>query len=79
MRNALAYVLLNFRKHLPRAAHGVDPRSSAPWFDGFFPARTDPGSPSDAPCPVATARTWLATRGWRRHGLLRRTEQVGGH
>src|SRR6185369_5047940 len=36
VRNALVYVLANFRKHSrgPRAA-GVDPFSSGAWFDGW--------------------------------------------
>ncbi len=65
VRNALVYVLLNFRKHL-RGASGVDPRSSGPWFDGWSrPPRADGGA-----CPVAAPRTWLATTGWRRAGGL---------
>ena len=34
VRRALAYVLLNFRKHL-RAAPGIDPCSSGIWFEGW--------------------------------------------
>jgi putative transposase len=34
VRNALAYVLLNFQKHL-RTRELVDPCSSGPWFDGW--------------------------------------------
>ena len=63
VRNALVYVLLNFRKHL-RAPPGVDPRSSGPWFDGWSappPARA-------ALPPVVPARTWLGAIGWRRAG-----------
>ena len=63
VRNGLLYVLLNFRKHL-RAAPGIDPRSSAAWFDGWAHG-TPPRTP---PCPVAPARTWLGTVGWRRAG-----------
>jgi hypothetical protein len=63
VRRGLVYVLLNFRKHL-RAAPGVDPRNSAPWFEGW--RRTPPRSSAD--CPVAAARTWLAATGWRRAG-----------
>jgi len=63
MRNALVYVLLNFRKHL-RAAPGVDPYSSGPWFDGWArSAREVGGSPA-----TVTARTWLGSVGWRRGG-----------
>jgi hypothetical protein len=65
VRNAIVYVLLNFRKHL-RAPEGIDPRSSGPWFDGW--ARP-PRRPSD-PCPTAEPQTWLAAKGWRRRGLI---------
>ena len=63
VRNGLIYVLLNFRKHL-RAAPGVDPCSSGAWFDGWS---HDP-HPREQPFPIAPARTWLATVGWRRAG-----------
>src|SRR5262245_35741024 len=63
MRNALVYVLLNFRKHI-RAPAGVDPRSSGPWFDGW----TRVPRPAAVPSPVAAPRTWLAGTGWRRAG-----------
>jgi hypothetical protein len=62
-RRGLVYVLLNFRKHL-RAAPGVDPRSSGPWFDGW---RCSPGLAAGA-SPVVAPRTWLAAAGWRRAG-----------
>lgn len=62
-RRGLVYVLLNFRKHL-RASPGLDPRSSAPWFDGWRGATTPPAAAS----PVAPPRTWLACAGWRRAG-----------
>ena len=62
VRNGLVYVLLNFRKHL-RAPPGIDPRSSGAWFDGW----SRPNAATQ-PCPVAPARTWLATAGWRRAG-----------
>ncbi len=65
VRNAFVYVLNNVRKHIP-AARGLDPRSSAQWFEGWRGgvARAVEAS------PVATARTWLARVGWRRHGLI---------
>jgi len=59
----MVYVLLNFRKHL-RAAPGVDPYSSGPWFAEW--AR--PMRRSSADRPVARPRTWLAAVGWRRAG-----------
>jgi hypothetical protein len=63
VRNALVYVLLNFRKHL-RAPPTVDPRSSGPWFQGW--SRPHPTSVNG--CPVTQPRTWLAAVGWRRAG-----------
>jgi hypothetical protein len=70
MRNALVYVLLNFRKHL-RAAPGIDPCSSGPWFDGWAHA---PPTPVGHP-PTARPRTWLATAGWRRAGGAIRVDE----
>jgi len=65
-RRAMVYVLMNFRKHHPRDQRPIDPCSSAPWFDGF---RTRPRAPT-GPSPTRKARTWLASMGWRRHGLV---------
>jgi hypothetical protein len=70
VRHALVYVLQNWRKHLSRVC-GLDPRSSAPWFTGWRVATTAP--PERA--PIVTPRTWLASVGWRRHGLLRFDER----
>lgn len=74
VRNALVYVLGNARKHaaagrMLQAAHGLDEHSSARWFDGYVDALA-PSLPIDATAPVAVSRTWLLTRGWRRHGLI---------
>jgi hypothetical protein len=64
VRNALVYVLNNWRKHL-RGVVGLDPRSSAAWFAGWTKqSRTAGASPMPSP------RTWLARIGWRRHGLI---------
>jgi putative transposase len=65
VRNALVYVLQNWRKHIP-GARGVDARSSAGWFDGWRTAVTRPVGPP----PVSVARTWLARIGWRRYGPI---------
>jgi putative transposase len=65
-RTAIVYVLMNFKKHQPGDRRQVDPCSSAPWFDGFR-ARVTP--PPDDP-PTWRPRTWLASTGWRRHGLV---------
>jgi REP element-mobilizing transposase RayT len=64
VRRGMVYVLLNFRKHL-RAGPGIDPCSSGPWFDGWRRAVA-----AKEAAPVASARTWLATVGWRRAGGL---------
>ncbi len=63
VRAGIVYVLLNFRKHL-RAAAGVDPCSSGPWFGGWV----EPVGLAVAERPVVSPRTWLATVGWRRAG-----------
>lgn len=63
VRRALVYVLMNFKKHI-RGSRGLDPRSSAASFDGWAaPLRPEHGE-------LATPRTWLLSRGWRRHGLI---------
>jgi hypothetical protein len=81
VRNALAYVLLNARRHLAKrrgrsAVRGeaLDPASSSRWFDGWAGRRTAParGSP-----PVSTPHTWMLRVGWRRHGLISPAEVPG--
>jgi hypothetical protein len=70
VRRALAYVLLNARKHLGRfapRAGAIDPASSGPWFGGW---REGVAAVAERPPPVARARSWLVRVGWRRHGLL---------
>ncbi|HEX5067393.1 MAG TPA: transposase [Myxococcota bacterium] len=80
VRNALAYVLLNARKHW-RQRTGVAPpmkldeASSAAWFDGWRRRRW-PLPSADRP-PIAPPRTWLLRAGWRRHGLLDPSEVPG--
>ena len=63
VRNALVYVLNNVRKHL-RNVRGLDPCSSARWFEGWRTIERVIES------PVAAARTWLVRTGWRRYGLI---------
>jgi hypothetical protein len=85
-RNCRAYVLNNARRHdfqrgelWPRGA--VDPYSSWAWFDGWrdckqrYIDRARDGPEEEA--PVAEARSWLLTEGWRRHGLVRVDEVPG--
>jgi REP element-mobilizing transposase RayT len=65
VRNALVYVLNNWGKHEP-GTDGLDPRSSAAWFEGWRKRRNiGTGIP-----PVAKARTWLASVGWKLRGLI---------
>src|SRR5262245_14732655 len=66
VRHALVYVLQNWRKHIP-GVRGLDPRSSAMWFNGW---RMGTAARVLA-APVVAAPTWLVRIGWRRHGLLR--------
>lgn len=71
VRAALAYVLLNARRHARRLAGVpcIDPASSGRWFDGWrwTPLQNESGI---RVIPVARARAWLLTIGWRRHGLI---------
>ena len=81
VRAALAYVLLNARKHAGQRAsivraseYWIDPASSGRWFEGWAGclARS-----ADRPA-VAQPQTWLLRAGWRRHGLIRSDEVPGG-
>jgi REP element-mobilizing transposase RayT len=81
VRNALAYVLLNVRKHWANRTGApppprLDAASSAVWFDGW--RRMPPRAPDPGPAAVATPRTWLLRIGWRRHGLIDIAEVPGG-
>jgi hypothetical protein len=78
VRHALVYVIMNWRKHVPRA-RGFDPCSSAFWFHGWkmgFPSipPEDEDERTLGP-PVRPPSTWLASAGWRRHGLVGPEEQ----
>ena len=82
VRNALAYVLLNVRKHGREAGRGlppaqIDPCSSGPWFDGWKRGSKRP-APTREPPEVAPARFWLLTQGWRRYPLVSLSEVPGG-
>jgi REP element-mobilizing transposase RayT len=65
VRNALAYVLNNAKRHGIYEA-GVDSFSSGLWFDGWREAKPSISVASILP----KARTWLLTLGWRRWGLI---------
>ncbi len=80
VRNALAYVLLNARKHW-RQKNGsappvvLDIASSGAWFDGW--KRSPPMGEPSVPRPVAPPRFWLLREGWRRRGLVDPAEVPG--
>ena len=73
VRNAIRYVLANGKKHARqgrvRVGAPVDVFTSAPWFDGFRETVLFQNLEVTVK-PVADSRTWMLTRGWRRHGLL---------
>jgi REP element-mobilizing transposase RayT len=86
VRYALAYVLLNARRHFAKARGGrrppvrLDVASSGRWFDGWkraWGARLVADAPEEPRCEVAPARTWLMRVGWRRHGLVDPSEVPG--
>ena len=74
VRTALVYVINNHRKHIRRPPlKGLDPLSSAVWFDGFafeLPARFRGSGPRS----IVPASTWLLRVGWRRRGRIRWTD-----
>jgi REP element-mobilizing transposase RayT len=78
VRNAIVYVLKNYEKHpdpIPDRGTepdgGIDPCSSARWFNGW----AESTAPPEQPPPVAAPHTWLLRVGWKRNGLLRRHER----
>jgi REP element-mobilizing transposase RayT len=82
VRSAIAYVLLNVRKHFKQRrgfapAVRIDEASSGRWFEGWrwWP----PESPHavSGPREVAPPHTWLLAAGWRRHGLIDPAEVPG--
>ena len=85
VRRALAYVLLNARRHW-RKQNGVAPplqldaASSARWFNGWKRAASvsrEMTRPRADPPEVAPAHTWLLTIGWRQRGLVDPAEVPG--
>ena len=92
VRSALHYVLNNHAHHAlsggmraggrPAASPGMDPCSSAIWFDGWN-RRMECREPWQrellaAPRPTAAATVWLLTDGWKLHGLLALPDPFGG-
>ncbi|CAN5876853.1 hypothetical protein BH11MYX2_BH11MYX2_31220 [soil metagenome] len=76
LRNVLAYVFNNWRKHREVSASPgwrVDPFSTAALFGGwregaYLDRERDPADFEHL--AVRPAQTWLLRVGWRRHGLL---------
>ena len=82
VRTAIVYVLGNHRKHGSRRK-GLDPYSSAPYFDGFrelggrVPFVRDPrcvpralAPPEAEGAPPMQPRTWLLRVAWRSQGTI---------
>jgi putative transposase len=88
VRHALAYVMLNGRRHDGKhgpvgPARWIDPFSTGYWFDGWATdvtalkraAARQVDFPPEA--PVAAPRTWLLGVGWRRARLIDPSEVPG--
>jgi REP element-mobilizing transposase RayT len=76
-RNAIAYVLNNWRRHRndARAPWRIDPYSSA---DGFRGWATPHGyAPRREPLPVSAPTAWLLTDGYARAAAIR-TDEIPG-
>ena len=78
-RHVLCYVLQNARRHgepIDPRFGGMDPFSSAWWFNGWEDASWRIGIPPPEMRTVAAAETWLLRVGWKRStcGLLSITE-----
>ncbi|HEY5933365.1 MAG TPA: transposase [Kofleriaceae bacterium] len=78
-RNALAYVLNNWRKHREDGKSFartwiLDPFSSAVHFDGWRDYKLGPLPETYEPLPVWNPKCWLLKEGWRKHGLIATTE-----
>jgi REP element-mobilizing transposase RayT len=72
VRNALVYVLNNARKHGVHT-NGPDPCSSGFSFEGW--REVSRAVIVALGPPLARARTWLLSVGWRRHGRIAITER----
>ena len=84
VRRALAYVLLNARKHFRQRRRReppvvLDGASSGLWFDGWKGRGPPAGRYADSnrELEIAPARSWLLAKGWRRIGLIDPAEVPG--
>ena len=85
VRRAVAYVLLNIRKHYRQRRRRIPPvvldgASSGLWFDGWCGRGPPPGRYADTgrEREVAEPLAWLLETGWRRIGLIDPAEVPGG-
>jgi len=82
-RNALAYVLNNWRRHREDLSHPIkmaaklDPYSTGMHFDGWIGAPRFKLSDYYVPLPVSRPTTDLLRRDWRRCGLIDLFERPG--
>ena len=76
-RNAIAYILNNWRRHRndARAPWRIDPDSSAEQFAGGEPPHGY--APRAEPLPCVRPTSWLLSDGWARAGPIR-TDEVPG-
>ena len=65
VKNTIAYVLGNARRHGIAFGGRLDPYSSAAWFGGWRDVRA-----STRDSPVAAAQCWQLRGGWFPHGRL---------
>jgi REP element-mobilizing transposase RayT len=82
VRNALAYVLLNTRRHWWKRHQKAPPvrldeGSSSRWFDGWKRGAWRVALEPDDLREVARPRSWLLQEGWRRHRLIDPAEVPG--
>jgi REP element-mobilizing transposase RayT len=75
VRNVLAYVLCNARKHAfergVRMGRGwIDPFSSAPHFSGWSDSVRPASTRALGPRSTAPPRSWLLRIGWKRRGPI---------
>ena len=79
-RNALAYVLNNWRHHHEDrdSAAALDRFSTAISFDGWRDATRFTIPPGYTPLPVARPKTWLLRSGWIRHAAISWLEVPAG-
>ncbi len=81
VRNALCYVLNNWRHHRHDQAWQFDPFSSGALFDGWSDATAEDQPrwlDPDEPIPIALPRWWLLREGWQRGGGRISTRTVPG-